>query len=405
MISQRCMKNSIKGNIPFKAALLLWTAMLLTAPSVRAVETDAAFQKDMAYYHKVSAQKNFTANDKLYILRQFRAKYENNADRVKIIDQEMKTAEKPAAKPAAPVKKKAMIPAPAMAAPDGDAVPVDDELPMTNYKIQIGDVLSVSVTPATELSQESLVHSDGDIRMPLIGSVPAKGLTPKQVADKLEKKLSRFVTNPKVGVSLRQFESLQIFTMGEVRNPGPVNYREGMRLLDAVSQAGGFTDRAYRSEVKIYRGKDNSKKIITVNAQEILERGDFVKDFPLKAGDIVEVSAQETNIYIVGMVQKPGYYAYRPGLHLLELVSLASGFSNDANMRKVRVFRVATPQRKVLKVNMKRVMAGATDEDLLLEASDIVFVPQKSLSAGAIFLTTNVLPWLTAAALAVALIL
>src|SRR5258705_3839045 len=64
----------------------------------------------------------------------------------------------------------------------------EDAKTFDTYKIQVGDVVGVMVAPATELSQECLVHPDGQITMGLVGNLRAQGLTPKELAQILQEK-------------------------------------------------------------------------------------------------------------------------------------------------------------------------------------------------------------------------
>ncbi len=274
-----------------------------------------------------------------------------------------------------------------------------------SYVIQPGDVLNIQISPAKELSRETIVQPDGTVIFPLLGAVTAKDLTANQLEKKLAQDLRPYVAKPNVSVTIKQFSNRNVFMMGKVTRPGPIPYKSELRLLGAISQAGGFTEDADRTAIKIYRGRDAQQKSFTVNAQEILSLGDLSRDFLLEAGDIIEVGRGGNNVFVIGQISKPGNYLYREGYTLLELVSEAGGLGIGAKTKHVKIFRQTLPSRKVVSVNLERIMRGRPEEDVSLKAGDIVLIPQKSIYSGTSAVMTVLSPWIYLATLIVALVI
>jgi len=252
----------------------------------------------------------------------------------------------------------------------------------------------VNVTPSEELSREIVVSADGMITFPLIGAVKANGLTVKELATVLTKALSVYITNPKVTITMKSFSKKQIFIMGEIKQSGGYQYKEGMKLLDLVTTAGGFTNFAGTKNIKIYRGEKDKRQVITVNLEEIMKTGDTTKDFILHPGDIVEVPRQPKTVSVIGAVNNPGNFDWYEGINLLEAISLAKGQTDFASLGAVKIFRGTTQQQKMLVVNMNNVLKGDLKNNLVLEPGDIVVIPRKPLVANQWFVNT-ILPWLS----------
>ncbi|HOW28326.1 MAG TPA: SLBB domain-containing protein [Elusimicrobiota bacterium] len=263
----------------------------------------------------------------------------------------------------------------------------------SSYQIQPGDLLNIQIAPAEELSRELVVQSDDSIVLPLVGTLETANLTAALLSKAIAQRLKPYVSKPRVTVSIKQFSNRNVFIMGQVKSPGPQLFRNGLRLLSAISAAGGFTEKSNRNEVKIYRGRGDEKKSFTISAQEILSQGDLSKDFPLMAGDIVEVLKGEDTIFIIGQVSQPGHYEHRENSTLLELISQAGGVTPSAKLDHVKIFRQHASRRKVLPVNLARIMKGHPEDDLPLEAGDIVMVPQKSTYASGSWMTSVFMPW------------
>lgn len=120
------------------------------------------------------------------------------------------------------------------------------------YQLDSGDRLRLVVFGQTDLSASFTVDQSGYIAVPLIGKVPARGLTTAQLEGNIAQKLrAGFVRNPDVSLEIEQYRPF--FIMGEVRTPGQFPYVAGMTAQKAIAIAGGFTARGYQKNVDITR--------------------------------------------------------------------------------------------------------------------------------------------------------
>jgi polysaccharide biosynthesis/export protein len=176
-----------------------------------------------------------------------------------------------------------------------DAPPATHAEFADSYRIGVDDLVQVSVWRNPELSITVPVRPDGKISVPLIGDVPAGGLTPEEVAADIEKKLANFVRDPKVAVILTALNSHEFISRvrvtGAVRQPVSIPYRQGMTVLDAVLQAGGVTEFAAADRTKLYRkpAADADAKPYEVRLGAILGKGDLATNFAVQPGDVITV--------------------------------------------------------------------------------------------------------------------
>jgi polysaccharide biosynthesis/export protein len=135
--------------------------------------------------------------------------------------------------------------------------------PEVSYHLGPGDSVLIRVLGADELNGQYTVQDDGTIRMLLIGSVPAAGLTPDQVQATIEEKLKagRYLTQPRASVAILSYRPYYI--LGEVNGPGGYPYVSGMKVLSAVAAARGYTYRANQNYVIITRNGEEAKADIT----------------------------------------------------------------------------------------------------------------------------------------------
>ena len=170
-----------------------------------------------------------------------------------------------------------LISAAGCSAPGSDlpAVPSTDS---STYILGPGDQIRIITFGEQQLTGEFRVDAAGDIALPLVGTVRAAGLTPRQldaaVAQALSK--SRLYRDPSVSVEVIAYRP--IFILGEVSRPGQYSYQPGMTVVTAVAVGGGFTYRAVKDRFSIVR---------TARGQAI--EGLAMRETSVQPGDVVTV--------------------------------------------------------------------------------------------------------------------
>lgn len=120
------------------------------------------------------------------------------------------------------------------------------------YRLDSGDKLRVVVYGQDKLNTSYTIDQAGNLSMPLIGDVAARGMTTQELESAIEVSLSRgFLRDPDVSVEVEQYRPF--FIMGEVRNAGQYPYVSGLTAQTAVAIAGGFTPRAQQGNVDVTR--------------------------------------------------------------------------------------------------------------------------------------------------------
>ncbi len=194
--------------------------------------------------------------------------------------------------------------------------------------IQINDLLSVQVTSKTLNQQEAalfntpysgsigensttsagvnnngyLVEINGNIELPLIGSVKAAGFTKTQLQKILADQLSQYIKEPSVLVRSLQFT---VNVLGEVKSPGTKNFPiDRVTIIDAISAAGDLTDVGKRKDIMVIRD-DNGKKLYI---QVDLTSGSIFQSpaYQLYPNDIVYVGANTKKLESLSKPPNPG---------------------------------------------------------------------------------------------------
>ena len=143
------------------------------------------------------------------------------------------------------------------------------------YLLDSGDRVRVTVFEQESLTNTYAVDQSGYIAFPLVGSVPARGHTAKQVEAALAAKLrDGYLRKPDVSVEVDRYRP--VFVMGEVGAAGQYSYVPGLTVQKAVAMAGGYSARANQGSVDITR--DINGKVLTgrVRTSDPLLPGDTV---------------------------------------------------------------------------------------------------------------------------------
>jgi polysaccharide export outer membrane protein len=161
----------------------------------------------------------------------------------------------------------------------------DVAVDIDKYVIGPEDVLDIFVWKEESLTKTVPVRIDGKISLPLLDDIQASGLTPLQLKEELTKKLSGFVDNPTVTVTVKEANSYRVFISGEVKQPGIVRIRSEVTLVNLIIMVGGFTEWANKRKVLIITKENGKEKRITANYNKIID-GDM-PDIVIKPGDTV----------------------------------------------------------------------------------------------------------------------
>jgi len=128
------------------------------------------------------------------------------------------------------------------------------------YTLDSGDRLRIVVFGQDGLTNSYFVDASGDIAMPLIGSVVARGLTTDQLSQRISDLLRQgFIREPHVAVEIEAYRPF--FILGEVTQPGQYPYTPNMTVETAIAIAGGFGPRGERKWVTVSRNYGNGQII------------------------------------------------------------------------------------------------------------------------------------------------
>jgi polysaccharide export outer membrane protein len=158
-----------------------------------------------------------------------------------------------------------------------------------SYKIQPGDVLEISVWREDNLLKQVLVRPDGGISFPLAGDIHAAGESVSALEQQLTDKLTRYIPDPVVTVSMQQLSGNKIYVVGKVARPGEYVANSYVDVVQAIAMAGGMTTFASVNKIKIVRRMGENLEAYSFRFSDIEDGENLEQNIILQSGDIVVV--------------------------------------------------------------------------------------------------------------------
>ena len=260
----------------------------------------------------------------------------------------------------------------------------DSDNAITTSKVDSGDLLYVIIPK--EVSAENLpteksyfkeqveVDRYGYIFLPSQGNVYVQGMLPKQISELLTKNLPKYLSkNDSAVVNLVEKRNF-VQILGQVQNPGWHNIPETANLQSAVNSAGGLLDGANMSKITIIRFVDRKKIVLPADLFHYITTGDERMLPVIHENDTIFVPLSSSfgvikrrlgswtppdsrlndddasyKIRIFGGVRHPGIYEPQKDMSLLDLIIVAGGSTDDADLSNCLIIRDKTPLRYNIK--------------------------------------------------------
>jgi polysaccharide export outer membrane protein len=246
------------------------------------------------------------------------------------------------------------------------------------YIVGPQDRLAITVFDEPTLSKTVTVDSDGSFDFPLIGRVTAGGMSLRQIATELRKRLgppNGFLVNPQVNIEVETYRSQVVYVNGQVRIPGAVPLKGAMTIMDVLAQAGSPTAEA-GSYVEVYRkpvgqashGPVDPSTAPTAPQRVTMEdlRNGRAQQILLGDGDTLNVPKAQTFI-VNGFVRAPNTYVLDGDITVQKALAMAGGVTERGAQSRTKIQRIVNGSLVEIKARMSD----------LVKPNDTLVVPQR----------------------------
>ena len=240
--------------------------------------------------------------------------------------------------------------------------------------IGVSDLVHLNVYDSPELSQSFRVDHDGNLSLPLLHKpIPAAGLMPDELRDKIvaSLKTQHLLINPVVDVSVVEYRSRSVTIAGAVKTPTTIQEVGDLRVLGALSQAGGLLPEA-GPEIIVEQANGTQR----LSIRELFDGLHPQLNIRVVAGAQIRVPECE-RVFVVGNVKQPGAFRFQDlqDTTVLKLLALSGGLDSFSR-NKAYIYRTEPghTEKTEIEVPLRRILDRKA-EDVKLAANDILYVP------------------------------
>ncbi len=250
--------------------------------------------------------------------------------------------------------------------PPSTFAPVQDAQVTQDYILGPGDEIRISATGQLNQQGNFTVDRAGTITIPNVGTLTVAGLRFSQLQPFLRQQIGRVYRNFDLNVTLGQLRSIQVYIVGEARQPGAYTVSSLSTLVNALFASGGVLPQGSLRRIELQRG---GQAVTTLDLYDLLLRGDKSRDVKLQPGDVIFVPTAGPQIALIGSVTNQAIYELRGETTLEQVLQLANGLTSTANSGRIRVESVSTDAaRSVQNITL------ATSNAVNIHGGDIITI-------------------------------
>jgi polysaccharide export outer membrane protein len=258
------------------------------------------------------------------------------------------------------------------------------------YRVAPKDVLAINIWVGKEKKEFNvLVKANGEIFLPYmqLGNIKAAGSSPLQLKGEIENKLANFLKHPVVEVEVKEYLGRKVTLTGEIRSltrgdtgPGIYFLKGKTTAMEFIAAHGGATERGNLSQARLIR----NGKVFIFNLFKAITQAEEKENPILDEDDLLFIPSladADKRLLILGEVRTPGVVSYTGDITLLDAISKAGSFTNDAVIDKIFIVRGNINKPEIVEANLKALIRkGDLTQNIILESGDIIYIPRSFIA-------------------------
>jgi len=221
-----------------------------------------------------------------------------------------------------------------------------------DHLIGPGDELAVQAWGSVNYQGNLRVDRNGQISIPRIGPVNVAGVRVSEIGNTLRNSIGRTFRDFEVSATVGQLRSIQVYVVGQARQPGTYTLSSLDTLVNALFASGGPSNQGSMRNIQLKR---NGKLVTTLDLYDFIGRGDKGNDVALQPGDVIVIPPAGPRVAFSGALDTPAIYELKPQADgspstVGDILSLKGGVPVLATSQKALIERVIpsmSPPRQV----------------------------------------------------------
>lgn len=221
-----------------------------------------------------------------------------------------------------------------------------------NYVLGPGDQLDINVYGVQQFGYSGTISKNGTINIPNIGEVFLSGIAFEAAKNKLQKQIGRIYSTlagngSKLSVSVSNYRTILVTIIG-AQQSGNYRLSSMSSVYNALHVAGGPSDIGSYRKIELIR---NNKIIRTIDLYRFLTKGDQSDNVSLTDNDMIRIPSYEARVTLEGEIKRPGIFETVAGENLNQIISYASGFTDNAYKNRILVKQKTNSELKITDLN------------------------------------------------------
>jgi len=230
----------------------------------------------------------------------------------------------------------------------------DTTLPApAEYILGAGDEVRVQVWGAVDYSGTHTLDRNGQINLPKVGTFSLAGVAVRDLEGVLRSQLSKVFTNFNVNANLGRLRSIQVYVVGQARQPGTYKLSSLGTMVNALFASGGPTTNGSMRSIQLTRA---GKVLTTLDLYDFIARGDKGRDLPLQSGDVIVIPPVGARVAVTGALDQAAIYELRStNTSVGDVLGLSGGVPALAKAQKALLERIDAdkiPARQVQQISL-----------------------------------------------------
>jgi protein involved in polysaccharide export with SLBB domain len=256
-----------------------------------------------------------------------------------------------------------------------------------SYILGPGDEIRLQVWGAIDFSATLPLDRNGQVTVPKVGVVPLAGVAMRDLEPVLRASLAKVFNNFSLNANLGRLRSIQVYVVGQARQPGTYAVSSLSTLVNALFISGGPAANGSMRRIQLQRA---GKVVTEFDLYDFIAKGDKSKDASLLPGDVIFVPAAGPRVAVTGALDQPAIYELLDSKNAVgDILGLSGGLPSMANTQKALLERIdpaTSPARQVVDLALNASGLGQT----LRDGDVLTLLPVDRAFSNAVTLRGNV---------------
>jgi protein involved in polysaccharide export with SLBB domain len=221
------------------------------------------------------------------------------------------------------------------------------------YLLGAGDEVRVQIWGAVDYSGSHTLDRNGQITLPKVGSFALAGVPLRDLEAVLRSQIGKVFTNFSVNANLGRLRSIQLYVVGQARQPGTYTLSSLSTLVNALFASGGPSGNGSMRNIQLTRA---GRIVTTIDLYDFIAKGDKGRDLPLQSGDVIVIPPVGPRVALTGALDQAAIYELKSSATTVgDMLGLIGGVPALARPQKAMLERIAfdkTPPRQVQQIGL-----------------------------------------------------